>query len=144
MSENDKSNKRCPATKRNLLAQLPLILTMQQASISLTEMYSLCYMYCNHTEKPRSVKQCLQQQLHLYMYSAIFMRWRNILSSIFNALQHSWSMLDNASIKCLTRIRSEWVLQLDCNTELMEYDALIRQLLNPKTVLNIMCFSFSL
>lgn len=31
----------------------------------------------------------------------------------------------------------EWVLQLDCNTQLMEYDALNRQLLNPKTVLNI-------
>lgn len=49
MSKNDKSNKRCPAT--NILAQLPLILTMQQASISLTEMYGLCYMYCNQTGK---------------------------------------------------------------------------------------------
>lgn len=95
--------------------------------------WNLCYMYCNQTGKPRkSAKQCLQQQLHLYMYSNILFRWRNLLSSIFNALQHSWSMLDNASIKCLTRIRSEWVLQLDCNTQLMEHDALDQQLLNSK------------
>ena len=44
------------------------------------------------------------------------------------AWQHQYQMFDK---------NKEWVLQLDCNTQLMEYDALNRQLLNPKTVLNI-------